>query len=84
MSEASEAFVYWERVSDWFQRSAGLFESLSANCGLLESIVDGEPSVNLEGAKKLGEHTRRAESPCSRIRAPTRGVPVSWAPSSRP
>jgi len=62
MSEASEAFVYWERVSDWFQRSAGLFESLSANCGLLETIVDGEPSVNLEGAKKLGEHTRRAES----------------------
>jgi hypothetical protein len=61
MSGASEAFVYGEQVSHWFRRSAGLFESLSASCGLLETIVDGEPAVNLEGARKLGEQTRRAE-----------------------
>ncbi len=61
MSEASEVFVYWERVSEWFQRSAGLFESLSASCGLLESIVGSDPPVNLEGAKRLGDQTRHAE-----------------------
>ncbi len=61
MSEAREAFVSWERVSDWFRRSAGLFEALSANCGLLESIVGGDPSVNLEGARRLGEQSRRVE-----------------------
>ena len=61
MSEASEAFVYGERVSDWFRRSAGLFEALSANCGLLETIVDGEPAANLDAARRLGDQSRRAE-----------------------
>lgn len=61
MSEASGAFVYVERVSEWFQRSAGIFESLSANCGRLESIIDGDPPDNLERAKGLGEQSRSVE-----------------------
>lgn len=61
MSQAGEAYVYWERVSEWFQRSAGLFESLSANCGLLESIVAGEPPANLAAARRLSEDTHTAE-----------------------
>ena len=61
MTEAGEAFVYWERVSEWFQRSAGLFESLSAGCGLLETLVEHDPTANLEGARRLGDQTHRAE-----------------------
>jgi hypothetical protein len=61
MSEAGEALVYWERVSEWFQRSAGLFESLSASCGLLELIVSAEPPTSLAAARRLGEDTHNAE-----------------------
>lgn len=61
MSEAGEAFLYWEQVSEWFRRSAGVFESLSANCGLVESVFESEPSANLASAKRLSTHTHDAE-----------------------
>ena len=61
MSEAGEAFLYWEQVSEWFQRSAGIFEGLSACCVIVESILDGEPAANLAAAKVLSAHTHDAE-----------------------
>ena len=61
MSEAGEAFLYWEQVSEWFRRSAGLFESVSANCGIVEAIMEGEPAANLAAAKRLGVQIRDAE-----------------------
>jgi len=61
MSEAGEALLYWERVSEWFQRSAGVFEGLSACCVLVESILDGDPAANLVAAKRLSTQTKDAE-----------------------
>jgi len=61
MSEAGEAFLYWEQVSEWYRRSAGVFESLSANCSIVESQFDSEPAANLAAAKRLSAHTRDAE-----------------------
>jgi hypothetical protein len=42
-----------EQVVEWFQRSAGLFESLSACCVIVESILVGSPAANLAAAKEL-------------------------------
>lgn len=61
MSEAGEAFLYWEQVSEWFQRSAGVFEGLSACCVIVESILDGDPAANLASAKVLNSQTKDAE-----------------------
>jgi hypothetical protein len=61
VSEASEAFLYGEQVSEWFRRSAGVFESLSANCGIIESVFTSEPAANLAAAKRLSSHIRDAE-----------------------
>jgi hypothetical protein len=61
MSEAGEAFLYLEQVSAWFQRSAGVFESLSANCGIVESIFEADPAANLAAAKLLSEQIHDAE-----------------------
>ena len=61
MSEAGEAFLYWEQANEWFQRSAGLFESLSASCVAVESILVGVPADNLATAKLLSAHTHDAE-----------------------
>jgi len=61
MSEAGEAVLYWEQVSEWFQRSAGIFEGLSACCVLVESILNGEPAANLAAAKLLSAQTKDAE-----------------------
>jgi len=61
MSEAGEAVLYWGQVSEWFQRSAGVFESLSANCSIVESVFDSDPAENLASAKRLSAHIRDAE-----------------------
>lgn len=61
MSEAGEAFLYWEQVSEWFQRSAGIFESLSANCGIVEAVFESDPAANLAAAKRLSAQIRDAE-----------------------
>jgi len=61
MSEAGEALLYWEQVSEWFQRSAGIFEGLSACCVLVESILDGEPAANLAAAKLVTAQARDVE-----------------------
>jgi hypothetical protein len=61
MSEAGEAFLYWEQVDEWFQRSAGVFESLSAGCVIVESILVGTPAANLAAAKSLSAQTHDAE-----------------------
>src|ERR1700686_3405332 len=41
-----------EQVVEWFQRSAGVFESLSACCVIVESILVGSPAANLAAAKE--------------------------------
>jgi len=61
VSEAGEALLYWEQVSEWFQRSAGLFESISANCTIVESVFDGEPAANLAAAKRLSAQIHEVE-----------------------
>ena len=61
MSEAGETLLYWEQVSEWFQRSAGIFEGLSACCVLVESVLDGEPTANLAAAKLVSAQTKDVE-----------------------
>jgi hypothetical protein len=61
VSEAGEAFLYWEQVSEWFQRAAGLFESISANCGIVESVFDDDPAANLAAAKRLSAQIHDVE-----------------------
>jgi hypothetical protein len=61
VSEAGEAFLFWEQVSEWFQRSAGLFESISANCAIVESVFDGDAASNLAAAKRLSAQIHDVE-----------------------
>ena len=84
MSEAGEALLYGEQVSEWFQRSAGIFEGLSACCVLVESILDGDPAANLAGPRSGSAPRPWMRSASSRpTRVPTRGVRVSCIPSCR-
>ena len=61
MTEVGEAFPYWEQVSEWFRRSAGVFEGLSADCGIVESIFESDPAENLASAKLLSSQIHDAE-----------------------
>jgi len=61
VSEAGEALLHWEQVSDWFRRSAGLFESVSANCTIVESVFEDDARANLAAARRLNTQIRDAE-----------------------